>query len=283
MRFANAMMSLVSFAVMAGCTVESLPEEEFVETLDEALITENALTSNALTSNALTSNALTSNALTSNALTSNALTSNALAAIQAPNEQGALNREIMRYIVACAFKSTQSFDFTWKDKNNVPHAEHYVGQLGLAPQWRTGKINLNGQRMVTACLAAKTNYYGKHVTLSVRSGESPLRLHHHDDELDEFSKVEGAFWGNLWAPKPYINACYNSKNVDNSRDHARDCAVGHELSDGTIEECGIINIVGSCSSVCKKYNSSRGYYEDCRDQPGVSFKRTDLVITTALP
>jgi len=283
MKSATASILLVSLALLVGCSSESIPDDDVADAAEDALVTDNALTTNALTTNALTTNALTTNALTTNALTTNALTTNALAAIQDPGEQGLLTREFLQYTVACAFKSNQAFDFTWTDSSNVVHAEHFVGQLGLAPQWRTGALGNTGKHMVSACLAAKTNYYGVHVTISVRSGESPLRLSTNSPELADFANVEGAFWGNLWTAQPYLNACFNGATVNNSRAHQRDCAAGHLNSDGTIAECGIINIVGSCASACKKYNAARGYYEDCRDQPGVNNKRTDLVITTALP
>lgn len=282
MKLSNVWMFFVSSMAMTGCIAESIPDEMPVDATQDALVTDNALTQNAITQNALTQNALTQNALTQNALTQNALTQNALSAIQDPNEQGDLNRELLKYIVACAFKSQQSFDFSWTDEANVVHAEHFEGQLGLAPEWATGAMREDGKYLVTSCLAAKTNYYGVHVTISVRSGEKPLRLPSGSPELTSYNKVEGAFWGNLWAPQPYINACYNSANVNNSRAHQRDCAAGHLEQNGSVSECGIIDILGSCSSVCKSYNSQRGYYEDCRLKPG-SNKRTDLVITTALP
>ncbi|MBK9264518.1 MAG: hypothetical protein IPM54_32625 [Polyangiaceae bacterium] len=278
-------MSLVTLAALSGCGAGPLPDEADEESsgvTQDALTTENALTVNAMTANALTLNALTANAMTLNALTLNAMTLNAIAAIQAPTAQGDLNRELLRYIVACALKPNQSFDFTWTDSGDAVHDEHYVGQLGLAPKWAKGRLDKDGQEMVSACLAAKVNFYGVQVTISVRSGEKPLKLHPHNPELDDYPNIEGAFWGNLWASQPYLNACYMSSNVDNSRDQQRDCAAGHVLPDGSIEQCGIIDIVGSCSSVCKKFNSSRGYYEDCKQKPGVSHKRTDNVITTSL-
>lgn len=285
MRISKSLLVLVGLSGLVGCTVESPIDDESVGKTEDAIIVLNAMTLNAITLNAITLNALInpSNAMTANAMTANALTANALSAIQDPTVQGDLTREFLQYLVGCSFTPTQSFDFTWTDANAVPHAEHYIGEIGLAPQWRTGPLGKDGEHMVSACLAARVNYYGVHVTISIRSGEKPLRLHPHDDELDDFSKVEGAFWGNLWAPQPYINACFNSANVNNSRARSRDCAAGHLNSDGTIGECGLIDIVGTCASACKKFSKSRGYYEDCREQPGVNNKRTDLVITTALP
>jgi hypothetical protein len=281
MKLTNTLVSLLSLILMAGCT-ESLPEEE-LGAAEDSLTTDNALTQNALTQNALTQNALTQNALTQNALTQNALTQNALNAIKAPTAQGDLNRQFLRYAVACAFKPSQSFDFTWTDSDGVVQQESYAGQLGIAPHWKHGKLGKKGEQMVSACLAAKVNYYGVPVTISVRSGESPLKLHPWDDELVDFPNIEGAFWGNLWDEDgPYINSCYVPANVANSRAQLRDCAAGHVKPNGTIEECGIINIIGACKDVCKDFSYSRQHYGKCREKLN-SNKFTKYVITTALP
>jgi len=289
MKVLKTWMPLVSLAIMTGCADPTSMEEEEEWASDSAAVIStnalgtNALGTNALGNNALGSNALGSNALGSNALGSNALGSNGLAAVTDPSSVGTLARSFVHYLVACAYRSSQSFQLSWTDSDGVVHDEVYRGEFGLAPEWMYSPIETEGKRMVSACMAAHVNYYGTHVTISVRSGEEPLRLDPHDGELDDFSKIEGAFWGDLWSSNPYINACYNSANRNNSRAQHRDCAAGHLNPDGTINECGIINIVGDCSSVCKEYNRWRGFYEDCRDQPGVNNKRTDYVITTALP
>lgn len=282
MRSAKALVAFMG-VVLAGCAADPPMEEESVEAASSGVTTTNAFTSNAFTSNAFTSNAFTSNAFTSNAFTSNAFTSNALAAIQDPSAEGVLARSFVRYAAACAFKASQSFDFTWTDSDGIVHEESYPGQLGIAPHWATGPLGKKGEHMVSACLAAKVNYYGVPVTISVRSGEQPLRLKPFDDEQDAFPNIEGAFWGNLWDEDgPYINSCYVPANVANSRAQHRDCAAGHVTSNGTIEECGIINIMGPCQSACKNFNYARGNYGQCREAYK-SHKYTKYVITTALP
>jgi hypothetical protein len=284
MRFTTASILFVTLAVATGCTqVTPFEEQESVGEVSGAFEFENGLSNNGLSNNGLSNNGLSNNGLSNNGLSNNGLSSDNLAAIQDPTGTGTSARLFIRYVVACAFTPAQAFAFSWTDTDGIVHAEQYLGELGLAPNWATQALNLEGQRMVSACMATHVNYYGVHVTISARSGEEPLRLSSHDPELNAYPKVEGAFWGNLWAPTPYINACYVGTNVANSRAQFRDCAAGHLNSDGTVAQCGIINIVGSCASVCKKFSKSRGYYEDCRERPGVNNKRTDLVITTALP
>lgn len=297
MKFSSAWPVIVSVSALVGCSSQPTEDEEVVSA-EQAVVSHNELTTNTIDPNGIDWNGLDWNGLDWNGLDWNGLDWNGIdwngvdpnsanaviyGTLQDPTSNGERARLFVRYLVRCAFDSSRAFKFTWTDADGITRAESYDGHLGLAPQWATGPLGYNGEHVVSACMAAHVNYYGIPVLISLRSGDKPLRLHPNDPELTDYSKVEGAFWGNLWAPQPYINACYNSANVNNSRSRYRDCAAGHLNQDGTISECGIINIAGSCSSVCKKYNHTRGYYEDCRLNPGVNNKRTDLVITTALP
>lgn len=278
MKSVTASILVVGLAVVTGCT-QADPDSDAEDVGEEH---SSIIVSNGIVSNGIVSNGIVSNGIVSNGIVSNGLSPEDQAAIESPDEDGEAARMFVRYAIACALTPSQALDFSWTDSSGVIHDEHYAGELGLAPNWATGPLGLEGQHWVTACMASHVNFYGVHVTISVRSGEKPLRLRPNHPELAAYNKIEGAFWGNLWAPQPYINACYNNANVNNSRAHQRDCATGHLEQDGSVSECGIINVMGSCSSVCKSYSSSRGYYEDCRLKPN-SNKRTDLVITTALP
>jgi hypothetical protein len=238
---------------------------------------------NALNLNALNLNALNLNALNLNALNLNGLSQANLAAIQNPGTTGHLARMALRYMVSCAFSGSQSFSFNWTDSSGTIHNEVYPGLLGIAPAWATGTLNLEQQRMVSACLAARVNYYEVPVVISARSVREPLKTLSNDQELVDYPDVEGAFWGNLFASSPFINACYNNATVSNSRAWQRDCAVGHLGGGSEIQECGMIHIVGSCSSVCQSLNGAGQYYPSCIERPGVSTSTTKEVITTALP
>jgi hypothetical protein len=280
--------------VLAGCVVEQR-EGEAVGTAESAAITSNAITSNAITSNAITSNAITSNAITSNAITSNAITSNAItssaltpnamlmSALQDPGPTGDLSRMFFQYTVGCALAPTQSVSFSWTDSQGAVHNETYAGSLGVATEWATGPLNESGQKIVSACLASRTNWYGVHVAISLRSSYDAIAQNTTTAELAAYPYVEGAFWGNLFAPTPYLNTCYNTADVAHSRAAQRDCAAGHVNADGTIASCGMINIVGPCSSVCWPLDAG-GAYPFCLAHPGTQdYSITTRVITTALP
>src|SRR5689334_8539387 len=161
---ARTMFALLvaSLGLPIGCAmpIESSPEEENVDETTAAIVAENALISNALVPNALVPNALAPNALAPNALTPNTLSSSALDAIKDAGLGGVLSRLFLKYAVSCAFTPAQSFSFSWTDAQNVVHQEVYYGMVGIAPGWASGSLCTQGQQMVSACIAARTNYYG---------------------------------------------------------------------------------------------------------------------------
>jgi hypothetical protein len=184
-------------------------------------------------------------------------------------------------MVGCALNASVSFNFSWTDAQGMLHHETYPGILGLAPDWATGPLSTIDMQMVSACLAARTNWYGVPVTISMRSHRDPLRTKVHSDELDAYPDVEGAFWGNIFTTTPYLRACYNQQTISNSRAWQRDCAVGHLDAQGSgIQPCGMISILGRCEDLCKKLDVAGQYYKDCTDP---TLGSTGLVITTALP
>jgi hypothetical protein len=262
MKYTNALgWLLAALAALPGCTTE-LEEDEPLNSLASSLVADNALTANALTANALTANAL--------------------AAIQDPNPGGELARDLLRYTVGCALSASQSFTFSWTDALGALHKETYPGLLGLASGWASGPLDKTGQQMVSACLAARTNWYGVSVTISVRSVEEPLRTMVRSSELAAYPNIEGAFWGNLFAPTPALYTCYNEQTAEYSRSLQRDCAAGHVDSQGGVETCGSITIVGRCQDACKAFATGGQFYPECTsNKMGAGYTR--LVITTALP
>jgi hypothetical protein len=247
-RFATLLVIPFVMGLLGGCG--SLPREvgdEETRSISEALETSNAMVPNAMVPNAMVPNAMVPNALSASALSLGMLSPSSLAALQDPGEAGALSRQFVRYAVGCAFVPGQALSFTWTDDSGIVHQEDYQGVLGLAPEWSTQPLHEGAQRWVSACLAARTNWYGQKVILSTRG----VALGQPDpDELLGYPREEGAFWGNVFAPTPAVYACYNADNVDNSRAHLRDCAAGHLEPDGTVAECGIINILGPCDQFC---------------------------------
>src|SRR3954447_8023250 len=126
LRSARASALGLSFAAVFA-TVGCGEAGDDAETIQAAIVAENALTANALTANALTANALTANALTANALTANALTANALTA---NGLRDPLGRQLMKYVVSCALPADATVSVVVDGATYV-----FLGSLGLAPAW----------------------------------------------------------------------------------------------------------------------------------------------------
>ena len=266
-----------------GCAGSLAQDDEDVGAAERALETDNALTPNALTPNALTPNALTPNALTPNALTPNSLAPSALSAIQDPGLAGALSRQHLKYTVSCALDAYQSFSFSWTDSSSVVHDETYRGSLGLWTAWATTSLSTMGQRWISACLAARTNYYGIPVTISSRAPVWPLNKQN-TPEAATYTKEEGVFWGNIYTSPPTVYSCHIAADDENSRSQLRDCAAGHvDPSTGVVSSCGAIQLLGSCDDYCTRLSGSGLNHPSCwSDLSNVSATTNRQPITVAL-
>ena len=239
--------------LMTGCAFDAnFPQDG--DALGEA-------ESQLLVLNALNPNALNPNALNPNALNPNALSPSALLALQDPGSSGDLSRQLLKYTVSCAFAPSQSFSFSWTDTSGVVHPETYSGLLGLAAGWANTRLSTSGAEWVSACLASRANWYGATVTISSRGPAEHLATT--SEERASYPAIEGAFFGNLFTTTPAIYSCYNSTNVVNSRAQQRDCATGHLNPDGSVSSCGMLQVLGSCSTYCNSIDPSRQYYPSC--------------------
>ena len=258
----RALTVLTATMVLSGCVVEPAGTEA-VGSAAEAVDSSNALTINALTINALTINALTINALTINSLTSNSLGSPVVTALQDTTSVGDGSRSVFHYIVGCALPAGQSVSYTWTDALGNPYTVVEQGQIGLAPEWATGSLSSDGAQLVSGCVAARVNYFGVEVHISVRNPD--LASVTPDSELAAYPYVEGSFWGNLFSASPGLYSCYDPDNVDHSRADQRDCATGYLDGTGQLQPCGPITLTGSCSDVCKKLDADDQYFWGCGD------------------
>lgn len=247
-------------------------DEDLLGSAEDAVEAPNAIAPNAIAPNAIAPNAIAPNAIAPNALTAAAIASSAMTALQDPGEAGSLSRLHVKYAVSCAFNSSQSFSFSWTDAQSVVHDETYWGLLALAPDWATRGLTDSEQRWVSACMGARTNYFAATVHISMRGGHASLTTD--ATERTEFSAREGAFWGNIYAATPYLKSCYDDANVDNSRNRQRECAAGYLDGEDTLE-CGIIDITGSCSSICSAPGQTGDGFPACDD--------ISEAITTYLP
>jgi hypothetical protein len=281
MRHMNATALLFIPFVAAACVAPAAGpagEEKDEESVGEPSLGA-IVGNNALSINALSINALSVNALSVNALSPSALSPGAAASLQNAGEPGRLFRLLVQYTVGCALAATSTFNFSWSESTGTVHNESYHGELGLAVGWATAALDDTGKQMVSACLAARVNFYGVPVVISMRSQRQPLRDLVGSGERAAYPSIEGAFWGNLFSAAPYLRACHSGPNAAHSRAAQRDCATGHLEAAGGTTPCGMIQLMGSCEDRCV-FHSPNQYYLHC-DDPG--FGRTQYPITVALP
>ncbi|MGK4008871.1 hypothetical protein WMF31_40070 [Sorangium sp. So ce1036] len=280
-RISAADFAALAFVSLASCVTTQEEEDGFLGTAPIPLEYINALNPNALNPNALVPNALVPNALVPNALAPGALSPAALSAIQDPGAAGELSRQFLSYVVGCALSPSQSFSFSWTDAGGTVHEEVYAGLIGLAPGWATKPLGQTEQQWVSACLGSRVNWYGASVVISSRASHAALDKTG-SVELSTYTQQEGAFWGNLFDPSPYLHACYHEPNRDYARSMLRECAAGHLGAGGSVAECGLIRILGSCDSHCLPLNPSGQYYPTCVDNLTGPPDATTKVVTVFL-
>jgi hypothetical protein len=216
---------------------------------------------NALSLNAMDLKSLDLYDLHLDTLAASALSERSIDAIQASGTNGAYAREFVRYAVGCAFDATQTFAFSWTEGQTV-HNEIYPGSLGLATSWATTPLTATQRAAVSACLLARVNYYGTTVVISLRGPQSGFNQSP-PSEVETFSALEGAFWGDVFGTSPVTYSCHHGANITVSRAKSRVCAAGH-LNGINVEDCGNIKIVGDCAMYCQTLLSGGTYFPACR-------------------
>jgi len=205
---------LAAAVALTGCVVDDLDLSE----TDDAVTTTNRLAANRLAANRLAANRLAANSLTAAALTSSALI------------QTADGREVFSYIVSCALPTNHSV--TVADSKGIWYT--FYGEIGLAPGWQTGTPTVAERHWVTACLLARTNYYGVSVQLSMRGAHPALATT--NTETTTYKVAEGAFYGDLFATTPSWYACGTKKwTATLAQDAQRTCTISQ---DGVTTMCG---------------------------------------------
>jgi hypothetical protein len=200
---------------LAGCVVDGVE----TSTLEEAVTASNRLASNRLASNRLASNRLASNSLGAAALTSSALI------------ETADGREVFATVVSCALPAGASV--TVADTSGTSYS--FAGEIGLAPAWQTTTPSPAERRWVTACVLARTNYYGVPVQISMRGAHPALAMT--TVETSTFTAAEGAFYGDLFdtSAQTWFACGTRTWSAALATDAQRTCTISQ---DGMTTMCG---------------------------------------------
>jgi len=167
-------------------------------------------------------------------------------------------RQLLKYIVNCALPADVTLAFKVKD-------ERYVlpGALGLAPGWSTRALTGQEERRVSACVLARTNFFGIPVQLSMRSDAPDMQhaLKADGSEQHAFPFFEAAFFGNIFKPRQEMYVCMG--DVPGGEYPARQKHLGSLLRvcslaangsvAGNLSRCGFV-MAGSCNAPIFRQN-----------------------------
>lgn len=197
-------------------------------------------TSDLLSANMLSANLLSANLLSANLLSANLLSANSLTVQNMVNTSG--GRMVLSYVVSCALPAGTSMSAT--DSTGVSYT--FNGSIGLAPEWATGVPTASNRRWVSACVLARTNYFGVSVPISVRA-DNNVKLTASSSEITTYNEAEGAFWGDLFGTTPYEYTCAAqafTTTTNTGIEGLRDCS---RSTDGVKSMCGF-TFTGYCAT-----------------------------------
>jgi hypothetical protein len=244
-------LAALLLAVAVGCgSVEEAPEPEEAAPQDQEISSTNSETPNGLAFNGLAFNGLAFNGLATNGLSSSEFS----AWFQ---QNPTLADMVMRYVVTCAVPFGETRTYT----DTTGRTYGWSGSLGLALDWASGQpATLKEQQIVSACLAAHVNKYGRSVTISVQGtnarGQPIPTL---EGELKQFSQREGCFFGNLFT-NGGVFVGNDGRLLGPNESSVRACALSQGYADGNA--CAPMVFVGSCSGICT-LDPTRTYFTQC--------------------
>src|SRR5882762_3984240 len=241
--------------------------------------TSNRIAANRIAANRIAANGIAANKLAARKLSESRLEADSEAAKMLSTEDG---REMYSYIISCALPEGKEIDATVPGAPDTAPPDtlytcanescSFPGSLGLAEYWIDHRLDVKGQRWITACLLARVNYFGVKVIISLRGVAPQLLVGRH--EAERYSLQEGAFYGNIFSDpdKPLDwNACRGKDAASGEPgDLKLRVCTEPDPNDPTHTRCGF-NYAGDCGSypasdteskACNFFDSD-GWYEGC--------------------
>jgi hypothetical protein len=259
-----------------------------VDDLDVSTTTQAVLENNRIVSNRIVSNRIVLNRIVSNRIVSNQISINRYRIVSNELISTAEGRELLSYVVACAIPEEVTLVGTYA---GVEY--EFPGEIGLAPRWIRHSLRRTDERWVSACLLSRVNRFGISVPISIRGPHSALTVT--EAEAEDFSREEGAFYGNIFVPVDEPIIWHSCRGRDEAVSESgsldlRDCAE-RDPEHPNLSLCGF-EFAGDCADwappknayACKKFKQPEvddgcdgddrqdelrgGYYEQCHDSAG---------------
>jgi hypothetical protein len=253
----HLLLSLAVAALLAGCgpASESLPEVKDLGAGAQALADDNGLSVNGLNMNGLNKNGLNKNGLNKNGLATTDFGTWF-------NEDAAWSNTVMKYVYGCAAPSGSTLNWT-NPTTGVSYS--WAGVFGLAPGWTGGTpATVAEQQVMTACLAAHVNKFGRSVMIAVEGRTANgTKIPVGPNELATFNQTEAAFFGNLFTGEGAFVCLDHGDFVNYSaKSSIRACAFNKQ-SVGPSAVCAPLYFAGNdCNAFCQR-NPSMPFYDNC--------------------
>ena len=183
MPFSLILIAIVLFLAICAITMEK-DMDSTRQVRQEAINTSKVIT-DGVTLNGIGINGIGINGISMKSLSTNGLRLNteSLKAIS----QNARGRALLEYIAECALEEGEELLVKEDDLNYT-----LTGSMGLAPEWLESPLTPVGQRWMTACLLARTNFFEVPVTISMRGRHKALntsKAEKEDYSIDPLSLV----------------------------------------------------------------------------------------------
>jgi len=173
--------------------------------------------------------------------------------------------ELMPYLVRCALYPTDTWTVKYNGTTNV-----YVGEFGLAPSLGGVPLTPRAEQLLSSCLMAHVNFFGKHVYISTRNNPS---MWAEMDEMTDFGVYEGAYFGNLFTNDTQYTC--SGLREDLALEQSTDRALRVCTED---MKCYFHN-VGRCEDVCEIATAFYGY-SACWGSDGVLYPAANVFLRT---
>jgi hypothetical protein len=275
------LLALASAALLAGCGSEitGVTTDAGDPNLGIAiaqLSSDNGMSQNGMSQNGMSQNGMSQNGMSQNGFGTTAFTSWF-------NANPALSDAVMQYLAKCAAAAGTSY--TWKNPSTgVTYS--WLGLLGLAPGFAAGGApTVAEQQVLTACLAAHVNKYGRSVSIAIEGRSATgVKIPVGANELTTYAQKEAAFFGNLFTGAG-VFVCRDHGDFVNyeAKSSIRDCAFPRQAV-GPSTVCPPFYWAGNdCNTFCQR-NPSMPFYDSCTwngvtYQPLTTrFKKADIYV-----
>ena len=238
-------VSVVSLVLAVGCQSAPTSGPEPIALTTDALSSSNGIAMNGIAMNGMLTNGLSpgdgTNGLAENGLVESSLQTEAFQGWFA--KDAAYSDMVMTYVARCAIPEGQTLAYATDEASYA-----WAGTFGLAPAWTSGQaIGQTEQELVSACLAAHTNGFGRHVSISVRGWQADGQaIAVTDDEVANYTFREACFFGNLFTG-PGTFMALEQDSLDPVVSTPRGCAAEF----GQPTPCSPMVHAGSCADLCQ--------------------------------